>query len=176
MRSRRIVQRLFSDGDRLRPGERAMVMCLAVDRDQAKIILDYTRAFFSDVGLLKGMVFSERPRAASNYRTVSTWRWRSPPTIVPFVAVPSSCAILDEVAFLRDEASATPDIELFKALEPATATLSTSMIVGIQLTLAPVWIALPEKFKKHYGRDGRQRSGHPRSDPSVESDRPARHH
>src|SRR4051794_17055078 len=34
---------LFSDGDRLRPGERALVMCLAVDRDQAKIVLSYTR-------------------------------------------------------------------------------------------------------------------------------------
>jgi hypothetical protein len=44
---------------------------------------------------------------------------------------PVLCAILDEVAFLRDEKSATPDVELFKALEPATATPSSSMIIGI---------------------------------------------
>jgi len=30
---------LFSEGDRLRPGERGLVMNLAVDRDQAKIVL-----------------------------------------------------------------------------------------------------------------------------------------
>jgi hypothetical protein len=141
---------LFSDGDRLRPGERAMVMCLAVDRDQAKIILNYTRAFFSDVGLLKGMVQRETAGGfelsnsvdvavlTSNYRAV-----RGRPVL---------CAILDEVAFLRDEASATPDIELFKALEPATATLSTSMIVGISSPWRRSGL-LFEKFKKHYGRD-----------------------
>ena len=65
---------------------------------------------------------------------------------------PVLCAILDEVAFLRDEASATPDIELFKALEPATATLSTSMIVGISSPWRRSGL-LFEKFKKHYGRD-----------------------
>jgi hypothetical protein len=51
---------LFSDEDhRLRPGERALVMCLAVDREQARIVLGYTRAFFTDVDLLKGLIQRE---------------------------------------------------------------------------------------------------------------------
>src|SRR6267378_1617561 len=32
---------LFSEGARLRPGERGLVMCLATDRDQSKIVLNY---------------------------------------------------------------------------------------------------------------------------------------
>ena len=48
---------LFSEGDRLRPGERGVVMCLACDRDQAKIVLNYTRSYFArHSDLLKHMV------------------------------------------------------------------------------------------------------------------------
>jgi hypothetical protein len=43
----------------LRPGERATVFCLAVDRQQAKIVLNYTRAYFAEVPLLRGMVERE---------------------------------------------------------------------------------------------------------------------
>src|SRR5437764_10915600 len=34
--------------DRLRPGEKASVLCLATDRDQAKIVLRYITAFFAE--------------------------------------------------------------------------------------------------------------------------------
>jgi hypothetical protein len=141
---------LFADGHRLRPGERAMVMCLAVDRDQARVILNYTRAFFSDIPSLSAMVQRETASGfelsnnvdvsvlTSNYRAV-----RGRPVL---------CAILDEVAFLRDETSATPDIELFKALEPATATLSSSMIIGISTPYKKSGL-LYERFKRFYGRD-----------------------
>ena len=50
---------LFDHSDRLRPGERAMIMCLAVDREQAKIVLNYTRAYFNDIELLRDMVQRE---------------------------------------------------------------------------------------------------------------------
>jgi hypothetical protein len=50
---------LFSEGHRLRPGERALVACLAVDRDQSKVVLNYTRSFFTDIPLLQHMVERE---------------------------------------------------------------------------------------------------------------------
>ena len=40
----------------LRPGERASVLCLAVDKAQASIVEKYTRAYFADVPLLRGQV------------------------------------------------------------------------------------------------------------------------
>ena len=43
----------------LRPGERASVLCLAVDKAQASIVEKYTRAYFADVPLLRGQVTRE---------------------------------------------------------------------------------------------------------------------
>jgi hypothetical protein len=91
--------------------------------------MNYTRSYFTDIPALKSVVQRETASGfelsnnvdvsvlTSNFRAV-----RGRPVL---------CAILDEVAFLRDEKSATPDVELFKALEPATATPSSSMIIGI---------------------------------------------
>jgi hypothetical protein len=39
------VAAFFSENDRLRPNERALVLNLATDRDQAKICLNYSRSF-----------------------------------------------------------------------------------------------------------------------------------
>jgi len=54
---------------------------------------------------------------------------------------PILCGILDETAFWRDESSATPDVETYNALKPATASLPGSMIIGIS-SLA-VWLLGP---------------------------------
>ena len=47
---------LFDQQDRLRPGERAMVACIAYDRDQGRIVLDYSKSYFREIDLLKAMV------------------------------------------------------------------------------------------------------------------------
>jgi len=41
------------------------------------------------------------------------------------------CAIFDEVSFWRDESSATPDEETYKAVKPGLASLPGSIIIGI---------------------------------------------
>ncbi len=43
----------------LRPGERAIVNCLAVDKEQAKIALNYARSFFTDCPALRRLVTRE---------------------------------------------------------------------------------------------------------------------
>src|SRR5438105_3762646 len=50
---------LFDQGHKLRPGERALCMALACDRDQARIVLNYTRSYFSDIPMLARMVTRE---------------------------------------------------------------------------------------------------------------------
>ena len=40
---------LFNQGDRLRRGERALVACLGCNREQAQIVLNYTRSYFADI-------------------------------------------------------------------------------------------------------------------------------
>lgn len=142
---------LFDQQHRLRPGERALVMCLAVDRDQAKVVLNYTRSFFTDVDLLKGMV----QRATANGFeldnsvdiAVATNSFRS------VRGRPVLCAIFDEVAFWRDERSASPDEETYKAIGPALASIPGSMIIGISSPYRKSGL-LYRKYREHYGQDG----------------------
>jgi len=143
---------LFSDqGARLRPGERASVICLAVDRDQARIILNYVRSYFEQVEMLRAMVAGEGTASGfeldngvdvsiltSNYRAV---RGRA-----------ILAAVLDECAFWQDENSANPDIEVFNALRPGLASLPESMLVGISSPYARSGL-LYKKHCDHFGKN-----------------------
>jgi hypothetical protein len=142
---------LFNDGHRLRPGERALVMCLATDRDQSKIILNYTRSYFTDIPFLKSMVGRETAYGFELDNSVdvaiSTNNFRA------VRGRPVLCAILDETAFWLDENSANPDEEVMAALKPALASLPNSMVIGISSPYRKKGL-LYNKFKKHFGKDG----------------------
>jgi hypothetical protein len=143
---------LFDGQDRLRPGERALVACIAFDKDQAKIVLNYAKAYFGEVPLFANLMQNDSRVAdfelsngvdvsvmANNFRAI---RGR-----------PILCAILDEIAIWRDENSAAPDVETYNAIKPGLVTLApASMIVGISSPYRKSGL-LYAKFKKHFGRD-----------------------
>jgi hypothetical protein len=141
----------FEPAGRLRGGERAVVMCLAVDREQARIVLNYVRSYFADISYLRAMVARETKDglelkngvdivvATNSYRSV---RGRS-----------ILCAVLDEVGYWRSEASAAPDVETYHAVMPGLATLPGSMLIGISSPHRKSGL-LYEKWREHYGRDG----------------------
>ncbi|MBY0383245.1 MAG: hypothetical protein K2W78_15155 [Xanthobacteraceae bacterium] len=141
---------LFDSAAYLRPGERAQVMCLAADRDQAKIISSYARSYFIKTVLLKQLVQRETASgfeltngvdiavATNSFRSV-----RGRPVLV---------AVLDEVAFWRSEESQNPDEEVYKALVPSLATIPGSMLVGISSPYRKTGL-LFRKFRQHYGRN-----------------------
>src|SRR5262245_5474810 len=87
-----------------------------------------------EVRLRGNVVLSTR---AGNYRTV---RGR---TLL--------AAIIDEVAFLRDETSSIPDIEVYRALLPALATTG-GMLVGISTPYRRTGL-LYQKHRDFYGID-----------------------
>ncbi len=113
----------------LRPGERASVLLLACDRDQARIIKNYVASYFQTIPELAAMVTGETKTglelgngveiviATNDYRAV---RGRS-----------VLCAVMDEAAFYADEDSVSPVIETDRALEPALATLPDSLKIII---------------------------------------------
>jgi len=139
----------FNQQDRLRPGERGVVMCLAVDRDQARVILNYIRSYFTDIPLLAGMLTRETAIGfelsngidiaivTNNFRSV---RGRA-----------VLLAVFDECAYWRDESSAAPDEELYKAIVPALASIPGSMIIGISSPYRKSGL-LYKKYKKHFGQ------------------------
>src|SRR5438874_907019 len=53
------VATFFDHRDRLRPGERVLCAALACDRDQARIVLNYTRSYFTDIPPLAAMIQRE---------------------------------------------------------------------------------------------------------------------
>jgi hypothetical protein len=142
----------FDQQHKLRPGERAVVALIAVDRDQSKIILEYIRSFFVEIPLLAGMLERETQFGFElNNRvdiTIITNNFRS----IRGRAV--LLAIFDECAFYRDESSSAPDEELYRAITPALASLAPgSMIIGISSPYRKSGL-LFKKFKQHFGQDG----------------------
>ena len=142
---------LFDQGTvKLRPGERAVCMCLAADKDQSRIVLGYTRSYFSDVPLMAGMVTRETVNgfelssgvditiATNNFRSV---RGR---TVL--------CAVLDECAFYRDENSASPDVETYRAIMPGMTTLPNALLIGISTPYRKAGL-LYNKWRENFGKD-----------------------
>lgn len=136
--------------DVLRPGERATVACLACDRDQSRIVLGYVRSFFKS-GLMAGLV----ERETANGLELSTGAVIEIGTN-SFRAVRGrtvACAIFDEVAFWRDETSARPDAETYRAIVPGLATIPGALLVMISTGYRKSGL-LYEKYRKHYGKPG----------------------
>src|SRR5690606_17615695 len=61
-------------------------------------------------------------------------------------------ALLDEVAFWRDEDSANPDTEIIAALKPAMTTIPGSMLIAISSPYARRG-ALWNAYQNHFGVD-----------------------
>ena len=119
----------FNPRGKLRPGEVATIMCIAVDREQAGIVANYIKAYFQEVAALAALVKTiDRDGvtlrngvaivvATNSYRSVRGRR------II--------CVIFDEVAFWRSEDSANPDIEVAGAVAPGLARTPGSMLILI---------------------------------------------
>jgi hypothetical protein len=82
---------------------------LAVDKHQAGILFNYTRGYFESIAALKAMItgiggdYIELCNGVSIEVHTNNFRSLRGRSIL--------CAILDEVAFFRDEAFANPDTE-----------------------------------------------------------------
>jgi hypothetical protein len=140
----------FDQQDRLRPGERAQILCLACDRDQAKIILNYMRSYFRGIPALAAMVERETKDgfalnngvdivvATNSFRAV-----RGKPILL---------VILDEAAFMSSETSANPDTELYAALRPGMLTIPNSRIAIISSPYRKSGL-LWDRYRKHFGKN-----------------------
>jgi hypothetical protein len=135
---------------KLSRGERGMCLIIAGSVDQARTIFGYVRGFLEaaptlarevvnvtrhEIELRNGIIIAVH---SNSFRTV---RGR---TLV--------AAIFDEVSFWRDEASATPDVETYRAVLPSLAT-TNGMLVGISTPYRKLGL-LHQKHRDHFGVDG----------------------
>jgi hypothetical protein len=134
---------------RLSPGEKGMALVLAGSVDQARTVFNYIRGFLEaspalarevasvkrfEIELKNGLTIAVH---SNSYRTV---RGR---TLV--------ACIFDEVAFWRDETTATPDAEVYSAVLPSLAT-TDGMLVGISTPYRKLGL-LHQKWRDHFAVD-----------------------
>ncbi|MEL7831522.1 hypothetical protein AAG604_12125 [Citromicrobium bathyomarinum] len=136
---------------RLQRGERGVVQLLAVDREQAKVCLNYVRGYFEQP-LLAQMVAKiaadglELTNGLAIEITTNNLRRVRGRTVL--------AAVFDEVAFFAAEGSVSPDVDVYNAVKPAMATIPEAMLIGISSPYARRGL-LFKKWKSHYGKPGR---------------------
>lgn len=135
----------------LAPGERGVVMLLAADREQAKVLFNYVDAILDGVPMLRGLVSHQtkeeitlKNRISLRVQTASFRAVRGYTIIA---------AICDEIAFWRSEDAANPDVEIVNALRPDMATVPEPLLLGISSPYARRGV-LWEAYRQHYGQDG----------------------
>ena len=134
----------------LAPGERGVVMILAADRRQARVVHGYISGLLHSVPMLEDLVAHETKEAielttritieihSASYRSVRGY------SVV--------AAICDEISFWRTEDAANPDTEILNALRPAMSTVPDGLILCISSPYArrgELWRA----YRDHYGKD-----------------------
>lgn len=134
----------------LAPGERGVVMVLAVDRDQARVIFRYIEAFIDRVPALAALVEGRTAESLdlSNGISIevhtSSFRSVRGRTLV--------AALADEVAFWRSDETRNPDREVLAALRPAMATIPNALLLCLSSPYARSG-ALFEAFERHHGNN-----------------------
>jgi hypothetical protein len=136
----------------LAPGEIGVIMIIAADRRQARVIMRYCLGLLKAVPMLAKLIEAEaretielRNRITIEIHTAS-FRTTRGYTIV--------AALLDELAYwATDEASAEPDTEVINAVRPGMSTIPEAMLLCASSPYARKG-ALWNAYRGHFGRDG----------------------
>ena len=131
------------------PGETLAVLCLAIDKPQARIVFRYLKAIINAIPVLKNMVVAEHVDEIELTNGVTIMVKASDfggvrgPTVVAVIG--------DELAFWPNQ-GVNPDKEILSALRPATATIPSAKMIFISTGYAQIG-ALFDAHKQHYGKD-----------------------
>jgi hypothetical protein len=137
--------------DALVPGEKGVLLCVALDQKVAKIILDYAQALFERSPILRQLVANRTQDALELTNGISlevrpaSFRKLRGPTYIAVIA--------DELAYWYTESSyANPDIEVLNAVEPGLATTGGPLILASSpyAKSGVLW----DVYRKHYGATG----------------------
>jgi hypothetical protein len=134
----------------LAPGERAIVMVLASDRDQAQVIFRYTRALLVETPSLKGLIERETADELILTNGVTIGIYTSSYRAVRGRTL--AAALCDEICFWRDDTSRDPASAVLQALRPALSTIPGSLLLCASSVYARSGIAY-EMFSKHWGQN-----------------------
>jgi hypothetical protein len=137
--------------DTLAPGERGVVLIMAIDRKQAQVTLEYAAALFREIPVLRAMVERETAEGLELTNRMAL-------TVLPndFRAIRGRtlvACIMDEISYWRNELTVSPDVEVYRAAKPALATTPGSLMIGISSPYRRAGL-LWRKYKRHWGQAG----------------------
>jgi hypothetical protein len=133
----------------LAAGEQGLVLVLAASMTQAKVVFSYCLGFIQQSPVLRQELVEAtrneiRLRSGIQIATHSTsfrnLRGRS-----------VCCCVADEISWWRDETSATPDVETYRAVLPALST-TAGIWVGISTPYRKVGL-LAQRHKDFFGQN-----------------------
>jgi hypothetical protein len=135
---------------RLVPGEIGTVAVIAASKDQAATVFGYVKGFLLSSPLLAGEIVSiTRDEIALRNDIVITVTANSFRTSRGLSLL---ACVGDEISYWRDESTAMPDIETYRAVLPSLVA-SGGMFIGISTGYRKQGL-LYQKHRDHFGRDG----------------------
>jgi hypothetical protein len=139
----------FVKHKKLSRGERGMVLVLAMSLDQARVVFDYALEFLQASEQLSKLIKSTTAHEIrlKNGITLAThansFRSIRGRTLI--------AAIFDEVAFWRDDTTATPDTETYTAVLPSLLT-TNGMLISISSAYRRAGL-MYAKHRDYFGQD-----------------------
>ena len=134
----------------LGPGERATIMIIACDRNQARVILRFIKGLLHAAPMLERIIEREATESVdlTNKITIEVHTCSFRSTRGYGIAA----ALLDELAFWPSEDAAEPDREVIAAIKPGLARVPGSMLLCASSPHSKRG-SLYEAFSRHFGKD-----------------------
>jgi hypothetical protein len=136
--------------DSLVRGERGLVLLIAPDVRQAKVLLEYSQGTLESTPMLSQLI-ADRRRDELDLTTGITLEVRSA-SFRRIRGATCVAVLADECCFWKNEDSANPDTEILNAARPALATTGGPLIAisSPHARKGALWTT----YKKHFGKDG----------------------
>jgi hypothetical protein len=136
--------------EHLAPGEQATIAVIASDRKQARSIFRYITGLISKVPSLAAKILEQTADtivlSGSVTIEIQTASFRATRGY-SFAAV-----LADETAFWRDETSANPDVEIFRALRPGMSSIPGAVLLNASSPYRRAGL-LWQTYQRHFGKD-----------------------
>ena len=131
-------------------GEKGLVLLIAPDVRQARVLLEYAQGTLESTPTLSQLI-ADRKREELTLTTGITLEVRSA-SFRRIRGATCVAVLADECAFWKSEDSANPDIEILNAARPALATTGGPLVAisSPHARRGALWTT----YRKHYGPDG----------------------